>query len=129
MSITEESRHQMFEALRRALGPEHAATLMEHLPPVGWADVATKRDLDHTEALLRGDLDRVESNLRGDLDRVESNLRGEIDTKVTGCENRLLREISQLRGEVGRDVRTFATATMAVNAAAVGAAVALSRLL
>jgi hypothetical protein len=29
--------------------PVDAATLIEHLPPVGWADVATKRDLDALE--------------------------------------------------------------------------------
>lgn len=27
------------------LGPDAATTLIEHLPPVGWADVATKHDL------------------------------------------------------------------------------------
>jgi hypothetical protein len=27
------------------LGPEAATTLIEHLPPVGWADVVTKHDL------------------------------------------------------------------------------------
>jgi hypothetical protein len=32
---------------------ERALTLMEYLPPVGWADVATKRDLDHLEDRLR----------------------------------------------------------------------------
>ncbi|MGH9223328.1 MAG: hypothetical protein ACRD2W_05990 [Acidimicrobiales bacterium] len=37
------------------LGADAAATLMEHLPPVGWADVATKRDLDGLEQRLRSD--------------------------------------------------------------------------
>ncbi len=47
MAITEETRHHLYQRLEEALGPEEATTLMEHLPPVGWADVATKHDLDH----------------------------------------------------------------------------------
>ena len=46
MTIDERSRHELYARLRDALGEEAATTLMEHLPPVGWADVATKRDLD-----------------------------------------------------------------------------------
>jgi hypothetical protein len=52
MALTETSRHQLFQRLEESLGPEAAATLMEHLPPVGWSDVATRRDLDHLRTEL-----------------------------------------------------------------------------
>ncbi len=52
MAIDERSRHALFVRLEEILGPEQASTLMEHLPPVGWADVATKRDLDQLEARM-----------------------------------------------------------------------------
>ncbi len=35
----------MYVQLEAVLGPQTADALMEHLPPVGWADVATKSDL------------------------------------------------------------------------------------
>lgn len=46
MAVTEKQRHDLFTRIEETLGPEHATTMMELLPPVGWADVATKRDLD-----------------------------------------------------------------------------------
>ena len=46
MGIDERSRHELHDRLVEVLGSDQAATLMEYLPPVGWADVATKRDLD-----------------------------------------------------------------------------------
>jgi len=52
MAIDERSRHEMYLRLEATLGAEAAATLMEHLPPVGWADVATKRDLDQLGSTL-----------------------------------------------------------------------------
>ncbi len=67
MSITEESRHLLFQALEAALGRAQAVTLMEHLPPVGWADVATKRDLDHLETTLRAEMRADLAEVRADL--------------------------------------------------------------
>ena len=49
MTVDERSRLQLAEALKRALGAEEGITLMELLPPVGWADVATKQDLRFLE--------------------------------------------------------------------------------
>jgi chromosome segregation ATPase len=58
MVLDERARHELFLRLEAALGSESAETLMEMLPPVGWADVATKRDLDALEdrMALRFDL-------------------------------------------------------------------------
>ena len=52
MAIDERSRHRLFLKLESVLDPDEAKTLMEHLPPVGWADVATKRDLDQLRTEL-----------------------------------------------------------------------------
>ena len=49
MALDERARHELFLRLEEVLGPESAETLMEMMPPVGWADVATKRDLDALE--------------------------------------------------------------------------------
>ena len=82
MTITEAGRHQLYQRLEAVLGPDEATTLMEHLPPVGWADVATKRDLDHLEQVLRAELAnselRLGARLRGELNASESSLRSEI---------------------------------------------------
>ena len=56
MALDERARHELFLRLERALGPESAETLMGLLPPVGWADVATKRDLDALRHQLLADL-------------------------------------------------------------------------
>jgi hypothetical protein len=58
MTVTEEGRHRLHQALDRTVGEEEATTLMEHLPPVGWADVATKQDLDHLREHVDGRFDR-----------------------------------------------------------------------
>lgn len=46
--------------------------MMEHLPPVGWADVATKSDLDHLAALIRGELEATKNELLATF-RAEQN--------------------------------------------------------
>lgn len=67
MTVDESHRHALHEAARRAFGPDEATTLMEMLPPVGWADVATKRDLDQLRAEIRSDHRGDLLELRADL--------------------------------------------------------------
>ena len=61
MAIDERARHELYLRLEEQLGTEAATTLMEHLPPVGWADVATKRDLDQLGDRLRAEFHRTQS--------------------------------------------------------------------
>lgn len=65
MAISEEARHDLYSALERSIGHEHATTLMEHLPPVGWADVATRRDLEMQDRKLEA----TEARLTALIDR------------------------------------------------------------
>ena len=46
MAIDEARRHALHENARRSFGVDSGDALMELLPPVGWADVATKQDLE-----------------------------------------------------------------------------------
>jgi hypothetical protein len=45
MPVDERARHQLFRKLEEVLGGEEAGTLMDHLPPAGFADLVTKDDL------------------------------------------------------------------------------------
>ena len=47
MTFDEQQRFEMHVGLRQALGDDVAATVMEHLPPSGWSDVARTRDIEH----------------------------------------------------------------------------------
>lgn len=62
MPVTEESRHRLHQKLDQTIGPEDATTLMEHLPPTGWADLPTRSEMNR-----RFDDLRSEMNHRFDL--------------------------------------------------------------
>jgi len=53
MSVDEARRLLLHDAARDAWGAEAALVLMEMLPPTGWADVATKHDLESAVEMIR----------------------------------------------------------------------------
>jgi hypothetical protein len=69
MQIDERTRREMYEQLEAVLGAQTADALMEHLPPVGWAEVATKSDLNFTTADLRSSMDALENRLLAQMHR------------------------------------------------------------
>jgi hypothetical protein len=78
MAVTDRSRHRLRQRLERTLGEDHADVLMQHLPPTGWADVATKGDLDHQRTLLERDIALQGSELHRDLAELRADLQGQI---------------------------------------------------
>lgn len=45
MALTHSQRTSMFNTLTEVMGQDDAETLMQHLPPSGWDNAATKEDL------------------------------------------------------------------------------------
>lgn len=80
MTISNADRHDLHNALGELLGEREANTLMEHLPPVGWADVATKRDLDHLESRLRLEIAELRNVMSSQLLRQTLALVGILGT-------------------------------------------------
>lgn len=60
MTTTERQRLELHHRLDEALGPDHAATLMDSLPPISWTELATKADLADLRAELDLRFDRVD---------------------------------------------------------------------
>jgi hypothetical protein len=68
--VSDEARRDLYDMLEKRLGQGPAGTLMELLPPVGWADVARTSDL----VAVRGEMTALRGDVRGEM----AELRGEM---------------------------------------------------
>lgn len=57
MPVDDHTRLNLHRKLDEVLGPDDADTLMAHLPPVTWNDVATKDDVRALETVLGARID------------------------------------------------------------------------
>ena len=64
MGISEAQRFEMHLGLRNTLGDGVANSLMEHLPPSGWSDVARTADLNRLETEMREGFKRIRNSIR-----------------------------------------------------------------
>ena len=136
MAVTESERYELYQVLVEKLGAEGAQTLMEHLPPTGWSDVATKHDFDHQRALFRADLDQHRAETRAQLDQHRAETRAQLDQHCAETSA----ELQELRGEIRaselrletkieRGLRLNALTVIGVNASLLTAAVTVFALL
>ena len=73
MTASEHERHELAAKLEEFLGPDQAATLMEHLPPVRWDELARQDDL----LALRSDVDGFKGelhDLRNEMTRTNDRI-------------------------------------------------------
>lgn len=103
MALDERARHELFLRLQEVLGPDGAETLMELMPPVGWADVATKRDLDGLEQ-------RVDLRFEAMEHKLLAAFRGELLTAVTAQTRTLV--IANVGAVVSTAALAFAAARL-----------------
>ena len=78
--ISEAQRFEMHSKLRNLMGDEVANTLMEHLPPSGWADVARKSDVDRLEV----DISRVDKSLKEEINGLKTAMWAMASIMTTG---------------------------------------------
>ena len=111
MSITEASRFQLRTAIGQILNEEAADTLMELLPPVGWADVATKTDLQHLRDEMQADIKNLRDELKGDMHALQLTIEATLEKRLH------------------EQTRWLITTMIAMNTVMLAASVALSKLI
>jgi hypothetical protein len=75
MTVDDRTRLNLHRKLEAVLGPEEANTLMAHLPPDTWQDVATTKDLAALETAVRSEIAVFRAEMRGELADVRGEMR------------------------------------------------------
>jgi hypothetical protein len=79
MAVDERSRRKLYDRLEEVLGVGQGDVLMEYLPPVGWADVATRRDVEEAAAVARRNIEATAAAARRDVAGLEQRMTQRFD--------------------------------------------------
>jgi len=142
MSVTEYERNQLFRWFEEHMGKEQATTMMSLLPPVGWTDLATKRDLDALAERLDTKIDHLAERMDARFEKVDARFEALIerfDAKFDAVDARFeavdarfdtmatKAELYELRSDLQRTFVTWMFASQAAVIAAMGVFLAVFR--
>jgi len=85
VAVSEAQRFELHRQLQKTLGEDVAHSLMEYLPPLGWADVARRRDVEVVER-------RLNAAIGGGLALVLALLAIQVQTLLV---------VSEIAGKIG----------------------------
>jgi hypothetical protein len=131
MTVNERNRLQLADALKRVLGDSEGITLMELLPPVGWADVATRHDLLALEQRFDVKLEALESRFDARFTALESRMElrfASIDAQFARMDHKFDLLRAELIGAMDRRARTQLLVMVSTFTALAGVIVAAIRL-
>lgn len=74
MTITDTKRFELHQYLRTQMETDMADTLMDHLPPAGWSDLARTSDVSASQLLLKSDIEAVRTELKGDIAELRAEM-------------------------------------------------------
>lgn len=103
MTMTDARRTEMHIGLRESLGPRVADTLMQHLPPSGWDDVARQSEMNLRFDMVDRRFEEVDRRFE-EIDRrfTEIDRRfEEIDQRFVGVDKRFDAIDSRIRFMIG----------------------------
>ena len=112
--VSDQARRDLYDALEQQLGQSPAGTLMELLPPVGWADVARQSDL----VAVRGEM----AQIRGEM----GEMRGEMG-EIRGEMGEIRGEIAKLSARIDGQIPRFIWANVPVIASVAGLVLAAAK--
>ena len=96
MTITDTKRFELHQYLRTHMETDMADTLMDHLPPAGWTDLARTGDVESSRLLLKGEIAELRTELKSDI----TNLRTELKGDIAELRTELKSDIAELRTDM-----------------------------
>ena len=99
MPTAEKERLALYQQLNSTIGPDHAETLMQYLPPQKWTDLATKEDLRVTAkelraemAGLRTEMSGLKTEMRAEMSGLKTEMRAEMQTGFAMMESKFAQQ-------------------------------------